>query len=199
MKTDLITRRDAVRRLALIMGGTLVGGDRFLRGASVSKTSSTVAFTEEEIALMDDIGDTIIPETTTPGAKAVGIGAFMVMMVDDCYETRDQAVFKAGLASLQETAKASFGSPFQSLSPSQRTDLLNRLDRDQRAHAVGKTETEPEHYFRMLKQLTLLGYFTSEIGATQALQYVETPGSLNGNAPYHKGDRNWFTPPSASI
>ena len=51
----------------------------------------------------------------------------------------------------------------------------------------------PNHYFRMIKELTLLGYFTSEIGATKALRYVAVPGRYDGSVPYKKGDRAWAT------
>ena len=54
-----------------------------------------------------------------------------------------------------------------------------------------KKVEEPPHYFRMMKELTLLGFFTSEIGSTKALRYVETPGSFDGDVPYKKGDRAW--------
>ena len=50
---------------------------------------------------------------------------------------------------------------------------------------------EPAHYFRMMKELTLLGYFTSEIGCTQAMRYVESPGRFDPNAPYAPGDKSW--------
>jgi hypothetical protein len=50
-----------------------------------------------------------------------------------------------------------------------------------------------------MKELTVLGYFTSEIGASQALRYVEVPGSFNGNVPYKKGDRAWFVAPNHGI
>ncbi|MCX6949827.1 MAG: gluconate 2-dehydrogenase subunit 3 family protein, partial [Opitutae bacterium] len=57
----------------------------------------------------------------------------------------------------------------------------------------------PPHYFKLYKQLTLLGYFTSEIGATQALRYLEVPGAYRGNDPYRKGDRAWYTPTGAGL
>jgi hypothetical protein len=56
-----------------------------------------------------------------------------------------------------------------------------------------KKEADPNHYFGMMKQLTLLGYFTSEIGATQALRYIAIPGKYEGCVPYKKGDKAWAT------
>ena len=79
------------------------------------------------------------------------------------------------------------------ISPQQRHDLLLQLDKEQKDYMTNKKETDPPHYFRMMKELTLLGYFTSEIGCTQARRYVETPGSYNGCVPYKKGDKAFAT------
>jgi len=76
-------------------------------------------------------------------------------------------------------------------SPEERTSFLSTLDTEQKAYTEKKSTEDPSHYFRMMKELTLLGFFTSEVGAKKALKYVETPGSYNGDLPYKKGDRAW--------
>ena len=76
-------------------------------------------------------------------------------------------------------------------SAQERTSFLTALDTQQKAYMDTKKSEEPPHYFRMMKELTLLGFFTSEIGSTKALRYVETPGSFDGDVPYKKGDRAW--------
>ena len=70
--------------------------------------------------------------------------------------------------------------------------MLSAIDREMSAQEKKRGETP--HYFSMMKELTLLGYFSSEIGCTHALRYAETPGSYDGDVPYHKGDRAWFDP-----
>lgn len=194
-----ITRREAIARLALVMGGALIGGESWLRGEIIAGKIQPNDFSAADITLLDEIGDTIIPATDTPGAKATAIGAFMVMMVNDCYDNAHHAAFKAGLAKIDAASHAKFGKDFLSATPAERTALLNTLDAEQKQHNAAKSANEPAHYFRMMKQLTLLGYFTSEIGATQTLRFVEVPGSLDGNAPYKKGDRAWFIAPTRSI
>ncbi len=72
-----------------------------------------------------------------------------------------------------------------------RASLLIKLDGEQKAYTETKKPEDPSHYFRMMKELTLLGFFTSEIGSTKALRYIETPGSFDGDVPYKKGDRAW--------
>ena len=75
----------------------------------------------------------------------------------------------------------------------ERTAFLNDLDREQKLYTAKKKNSDPVHYFRVMKELTILGYFSSEIGSTQALRFIEVPGSFNGSAPYKKGDRAWFS------
>lgn len=196
-----MTRREALMKMAVALGAT-VAGPRLL--AAAFQPGPPVGFTPADLALLDEIGDTIIPPTDVPGAKATGIGAFMAMMINDCYEADEQAVFKAGLKRLPADYAAKHGEPFLTGQPAKRTAFLNELDREQRAHTsrIRKERREaglPEnggapHYFRLMKELTLLGYFTSEIGCTQALRYAEVPGSFNGDAPYVKGDPDWADP-----
>ncbi|HET7537744.1 MAG TPA: gluconate 2-dehydrogenase subunit 3 family protein [Candidatus Didemnitutus sp.] len=195
MNADLMNRREAIARLSLLLGGALIGGNAYLSGAPVEGKTLAGDFSAADLALMDEVGETIIPTTNTPGAKSVGIGAFMAMMVRDCYTDDNHAVFKAGLGQIEAAAKKKFGTSFMQCSPAQRTELLSELDREQQRHHAHKPIGEPEHYFRMLKQLTVVGFFTSEVGANKVLRYVEVPGGYDGAVPYKKGDRAWFTPP----
>lgn len=195
MNAELLNRREAIARLAMIMGWAVVGSESLLRGASVAGKKTAPGFSDEERALMDEIGETIIPATDTPGAKAANIGAFMTLMVTDCYDDAHHAVFKAGLENIAASAAQRFGKSFVAGTPVQRTALLNELDAEQRAHQLHRAKGEPAHYFRLLKELTVVGYFTSEIGCTKALRHMEAPGAYRGNEPYKKGDRAWFVAP----
>ncbi|GGZ29326.1 twin-arginine translocation pathway signal protein [Echinicola pacifica] len=177
-----MNRRDALKSVVLMMGGTMVGATAILTGCSPEKQIEGLDFTPEEIAFLDEIGDTIIPTTDTPGAKAVGIGSFMVMMVKDTYWEDQQNEFIDGLNKLRAGFKDEVGSDFMSASAEQRTSYLNKLNAD------ANKEDGPK-YFNMLKDLTVLGYFTSEIGASQALSYVEVPGKWEPCIDYKKGDK----------
>ena len=197
---NLLNRREAIARLALFMGGAaVIGSQSFLSGAPLAGKTTANDFTAADIALLDEIGDTIIPTTNTPGAKAAGIGAFMVWMVNECYDDAQHAAFKSGLAAVNAASTAKHGHDFLAASAAERTALLNELDAEQKRYNGTKAKDAPAHYFRMMKQLTLLGYFTSEIGATQALRFTEVPGRFDGDVPYQKGDRAWFQGPSRSI
>jgi len=195
----LWTRREAIERVVMLLGGTaLVGHSAMLAGCATPRAVDDAAtdgvavlFTDDDIALLDEIADTILPETDTPGAKAAGVGPFIALMVADTYTERDQRVFKAGLRALDDEARVRYGVGFAAASPAERVALLERLDAEQLEYMRHRPDGEPAHYFRMLKELTLLGYFTSEIGYTQAMRYVETPGRFEPCVPHAPGDKVW--------
>lgn len=189
-----MNRRDALSRVALILGGTVIGANVFLEGCTpADKKAATTgaAFTADDIAFLDEVAETIIPETDTPGAKAAAVGAFMTVMVNDCYTPADQEVFKQGINLLKEAANKKFNKSFMDLTAAEKNTFLNELDKEAKEYQSSKKADQPNHYFRMMKELTLLGYFTSEPGATKALNYVLVPGKYEGCVPYKKGDRAW--------
>ncbi|HKO15059.1 MAG TPA: gluconate 2-dehydrogenase subunit 3 family protein [Gemmatimonadaceae bacterium] len=193
-----IDRREAIRRVSALLGGVaLVGGSAIWTGcardraAVVASSAGVGAFTPPDIALLDDVADTILPETSTPGARAAHTGAFMAMMVTDCYDERDQKIFKDGMAKLDAAARTAGAASFTAATPAQRLSVLEALDREQKAYMDAKKPDDPAHYFRMMKELALLGYFTSEIGYTKAQRYVESPGRFDSCVPYHPGDKAW--------
>lgn len=181
-------RRDAVKYISLLLGGTIVGGSAFLSGCK-SKTGVTLDFTDAQIALLNEVAETILPTTDTPGARDAKVGEFMKVMVNDTYEEKDQKTFLEGFVKLDGTSEKMFQKPFIDLNEAQRHDLLVAVDTEQKEYMANRKEGDPGHYFRMMKELTLLGYFTSEIGATKALRYVERPGRYDGCVDYKKGDR----------
>lgn len=199
-----MNRRDALARVAIIMGGTLIGGDYLLSSCSSpaekkdTKASAAVKkekplLSQDQVAYLNEVGETILPTTKTPGAKAADVGSFMAVMVKDCYEPKDQQIFLEGLTKLEQASKQKSGKGFLESTPEQRTALLTALDAEQKNYSKTKTLEAPNHYFRMMKELTLLGYFTSEVGATKALRYLPVPGKYDGCVPYKKGDRAWAT------
>ena len=206
-----ITRREIIQQIVVLLGGTaLAGGDRVLAFSfeeetlAQTMTQGVGAFTVADIALLDEIAETILPETSTPGAKAAKTGAFMALMVTDVYTLPLQQVFGEGLRSVDDECRRAHGTPFMQATPAQRLSVVEALDREQqrvmdarraeptnRAPAPESTSTEPAHYFRLMKELVLLGYFTSEIGCTKALRYIESPGRFDPCAPHAPGDRAW--------
>lgn len=187
-----MSRREALFRVSALLGGMTAGGTALLSGCALSGSRPAgELFSAEDIALLDGIADTILPATETPGARDAEVGAFMTVMVADTYTAAEQAIFFDGLESLNAESLAEFGVPFMAASQADRTSLLERLDREQHAYMRSRSGDAPVHYFRMLKELTLNGYFTSEIGYTEAMRYVESPGRFDPCVPYAVGDRAW--------
>ena len=204
-----MNRRDAIGRVALIMGGAVIGAEYFLSGCKSTATQVSDLFDADHVAFLNEVADTILPATSSPGAKAANVGQFMAVMVRDCYEPKDQKIFLEGIGKLDAASRKKFSGKFLDISPAQRTDLLIALDAEQKDYykqqykkldadmAKHKGDAKyvpadiPNHYFKMIKELTLLGYFTSEVGATKSLRYIETPGHYDGCMPYKKGDKAW--------
>ena len=185
-----IDRREAIRRVTALLGGVALtgGGSLFSAVERAHARAATIrqvgTFTAQDIALLDEVADTILPETKTPGAKAVHTGAFMALMVTDTYDERHQAIFRDGIQKLSDAA-------FMAATPAQRLAKLELLDREQKTYMDTRAQGAPPHYFRLMKELTLLGYFTSEIGCTQAQRYRETPGRFDPCVPYTPGEAAW--------
>jgi len=191
-----MNRRDAISRVSLLLGGTILGAEAFLSGCSQPEKnigSAGINFSNDDVAFLDEVAETILPATDTPGAKEAKVGEFMTRIVRDCYTDKDQKIFIDGMLKLNESSKKKYGHGFLDIKPEERHDLLVEMDKEQKAYAANKKEEDPTHYFRMMKELTLWGYFTSEPGATKALRYVAVPGKYEGCIDYKKGEKAWAT------
>lgn len=216
-------RRELLKMIAVLTGGAFVGGEFILSGCKNNPTSSGSLFTSEDIQFLNTVADTLLPETSSPGAGAANVGTFMARMVDDCYEPVDQKIFVAGIQSINEAAQKKYSKTFMKLTNGERTALLNEIDKASREAVKKGNEAfaglKPEdwekitlernfsgkdpvkeklrdvsgYYFVQMKQLALLGFFTSKEGATKALRYVAVPGKYDGALPYKKGDKAWAT------
>ena len=248
-----MNRRQAILRVTALLGGTaLVGGaglwamlDRPRPGATDASAELPAKppgdFTSGDVALLDEIAETILPATKTPGAKAAQTGAFMALMVTDCYSPAERTTFREGMRKLDAACRRDHQVPFMQATPAQRLAVLTPLDLEQKQDAdardaaarraqslaplperraakadadtdagvdtpaaetsrsaaseerQAKIEPEPPpvHYFRMMKELALLGFFTSEIGYTQVMRYSEVPSRFDPCIPYRAGEPQW--------
>ena len=183
-------RRELLKMVALATGGVVIGGEFFLAGCkSKDVVVAGTAFSNENIAFLDEVAETIIPKTTTAGAKEAEVGKFMTVMVNDCYEEADQKVFHDGMKELDEACKKMHGHSFMKGEPAHRKELLTSIDKEAKEYMKVKKKEDPNHYFFLMKQLSLLGYFTSKPGLEQNFDYQQVPGKFNGAVPYKKGDK----------
>ena len=139
----------------------------------------SMTISAEQEALLAEVADVIIPTTTTPGAKAAGAEKFIVRVIRDCYPLEDQKKFYSGLEKLDKDSREVYQKGFVGLDETQKKDIVKR----------GTVSDKP--FFLQMKGLTLTGYFTSEIGATQALDYLPIPGRFDGSWPMPKGQKSW--------
>ena len=192
-------RRELLKNIALLTGAAFIGGDLFLTGCK-SGASLEAGFTPATISLLDEVAETIIPATKTPGAKAAKVGEFMKVFVTDCYPATHQTAFTKGIIDLDEACKKANGKSFMDCEAKQRHDFLVALEKeaktfnepiDKENNGKKDEDKKPLHYYTMMKQLTLFGFFTSKTGATETLRHIQVPGKYIGDYPYKKGDRAW--------
>jgi hypothetical protein len=204
-----LKRREALNRVAILMGGAVSAPTlmALLEGCTTkTATGGPFKLTADYQGLVAEIAEIIIPATSTPGAKAAGVGPFIELMLKDCYSDAQGAHFIKGLDALEEKAKAAGGN-FLSLNIDQQITVLKEME------AAGKSEMEQvakakevdaetgkvkddgsaaeqvAPFFNIMKELTLFGYFTSEIGATQALDFVPIPGKFEGCIDLKEGQK----------
>ena len=149
----------------------------------------------DEALIVTQVADIIIPKTDTPGAKDVGVPRFIDIMLKDCYTKEDQDHFLSGLKAFDAGAKTEYGDVFLDLAPEKKIEYVGKV------HGVAlqeQKEIQPapkRPFILMMKELTMLGYFTSEPGATQVLQYVAVPGAYHGCVPLSEAGngKTWAT------
>ena len=186
---DGMNRREALRRTALLIGGAVSAPTiaALLAGcdARTGETGwSPRALNGDQTELVATIAEHIIPETDTPGARSTGVHRFIDTMLAEYYTPDDRRRFLAGLEDVDARAKRSGGKSFLRLAPKEQVALLGELDRD--AYAQPATP-----FFRTMKELTILGYYTSEPGATRELHHVPVPGRFEGCVPLAQVGRTW--------
>lgn len=175
----MINRREAVERLSLILGGALSTQITAGLMGQVLNQGTSVEVTPAQKALLAELAEVIIPATDTPGAKAAGVEAFITRVIRDCYELEAQETFYAGLAGIDEASLEAHGKSFTA------------LDEDQKAAIVKDATKNDKDFFREMKALTVTGFCTSEIGATQVLEYLPIPGKFEGDVPLQPGQKAW--------
>ena len=122
-------RRELLKQIALLTGGLVIGGELFLSGCKTT-AKADAGFSAASIALLDEVGETIIPATATPGAKAAQVGDFMKIFVTDCYTADEQAVFTKGILQLEEATDKMYKKSFMDCDAIQRKELLLSLEKE---------------------------------------------------------------------
>ena len=134
-------------------------------------------FSDDEFHLIEGITDALLPETSTPGALDAKVPYFIDLVVKNCMSNDDQQLIKKGLQQMNEQEK------FSSLSSAEKSNAIKKID-----EAAFKDDAD-KTWFRIVKKLSLIGYFTSQEGMTKALNYVKVPGDYKACIPYKQGEK----------
>ena len=176
-----MTRREAVKTTGVLLSGILITSTGLTACGGDARKVGVGVLSAEDQALVEEIADTLLPATaSSPGAKAAGVGPVINLLLTDCREPAQQQRVVDGLKQFRNTV----GDHFASMSQSDRENWLRRIDAEAKAR-------NGEHYFALLRELSLQAYFSSEIGTTKALRYIMTPGKWLGCIPLQPGQPAW--------
>lgn len=192
MNTD-IKRRDALKLLSALAISSAIPGELWALGrtihAQVAAGSKLRTLNPHQDATVALIADMIIPTTETPGAKAARVDEFIDLILTDWSDDDERQLFLRGLADLDQHSRSLHGNDFVDCSNKQQVDLITEMDNQLAADwktvdRLSRRDPEPPRtFFYLMKHLTLVGYYTSDIGAQQELQYEIIPTQHGGCIP----------------
>jgi len=170
-----------LNRRALVLGAVfLVGGaaalTRFSRQPRGESAADAVVLTTDQFALLEQVTDVIIPTTDTPGAIGAGVPTFLRELLSAWGNAESRAEFASVLERIDQRSWTSHGAAFLELSADQRLEIMRAIDAESIA-----AQDKP---YRKFKYLVLLGYYNSQIGATQELRYELVPGAWRACVPF---------------
>ena len=188
-----MNRRELLQRVAWMMGGAISAPAALgvLGGCSAKKEIGwkPVFLSDEQAALVAEVAEIIIPKTDTPGAKDAGVPAFIDTLLKDVYTQEDRDRYLAGLKAFDDGAQSKYGKPFMQLGKKEQAEYVQAANDEAVAVELAydpRPKTLRRPFILMTKELSLLGFFTSEPGATQVLQHVAVPGAYQACVPLAK-------------
>lgn len=200
-----MNRREAIQRTTMMLG-YVMSGPALMGVLNGCKATPEAAFkpeflTMDQAVLVEEIAEIIIPKTDTPGAKDVGVPMFIDKILKGVYSTEDQERFIRELTAFEEDAKKTHGDNFVSLSAEDKNahfkkhhDEAYKNSKGGFSNAWWNAGSQGSKPFMVeMKELTLLGFFTSEPGATEVLQYNQVPGPYKGCVPLAEVGKQWAT------
>lgn len=192
MSTDnKIDRKEAIKRAGLLLGGVVFAPNILgvLNGCTATPGDWTPKlFSTEQASVVSALSDVILPADDSPAASDLGVPEFIETMVNEVYSEAQRAEFLEGLDKFADDFRTDIEVEFADGSDTDKYDFTyyqNRL----------AVEEDPASnpFFLSFKELTLLGYFTSEVGASEVLRYQAVPGNYEGCIPYDEVGKTWAT------
>ena len=188
-------RRSIIKRISLgILAATAgVGGYYTFQ----LRKSPDIESLDANKALIEELAETIIPETDTPGAKTAKCADTIIKLVKDCTDKSSQNRFIDGLSSLKDYTQSSFGKEYAALTTEEKHRILQHFEKQGQPQKglLGKAERKllGNSFFTTLKNYTVIAWCTSKAGATQGLAYDFIPGSFIADIPLANGQKSWAT------
>ncbi len=191
-----MNRREALQRVALLMGGTISAPllNAVLSGCApsarqVEKPWLPQTLTPEQNELVAAMAEMIIPATDTPGARAAKVNEFIDLILTEWYSSEERVRFVDGLNDLARRFQQAHGKDFLAGTTEQQTAMLTALDDE--ALAARRTGVKDLPFFAMMKELTLVGYYTSTIGMTEELVFQPATDRFEGCIPLGRVGKTW--------
>lgn len=182
-----MNRRTVLKNLALVIGGSVLLPSCLHSDGTSYIQLKHVQINEDQQKLMADVAETIIPKTNTPGAKELGLPAFTLKMIDDCFNKKEQEAFVAGLAAFQNKIKKEYGRDFSDLGDKQREAILTAIEREANKPPQKNQKPDPVNmFYGSVKGQTIFGYTTSQYFMTKEIVYELVPGRYNAHYPVSK-------------
>ena len=200
-----MNRRDAIQRTALALGYA-ISAPAIMGVLNGCKATPELAFkpaffSEGQARSIEALSEIIIPKTTTPGAKDVGVPLFIDTMLKEVYTKEHQDAFLKDLTAFEDDAKKTFGDSFGECSAANQLTHFKKYHDAAFANPAKKPAlgwwnprpAEEKPFILKVKELVLLGFFTSQIGAEEVLQYKQVPGPFKGCVPLAEVGKTWAT------
>jgi hypothetical protein len=184
-------RRQALRLLASAATLPLLSREAFslFQAAHEQLSEQRVLKTlnPHQNATVTTIAEIIIPQTSTPGAKAARVNEFIDLILTEWYDEEEKSTFLTGLADVDSRTRELYSKDFVECGEKQQVEILQALDDEvaARTEDVRRRRNRPpeKNFFFMMKQLTLVGYYTSQIGFEQELHGEIIPSRHAGCVP----------------
>lgn len=186
-----IDRKEAIKRTGLLLGGVIFAPNILgvLKGCSAAPGDwDPVLFSGEQARVVTALADVILPADDTPGASDVGVPKFIETMVNEVYNEEQRQQFMDGLNKFTEDYRSELQAEYFDGTDEQRYEFTYHQNELALEESPGGSP-----FILTFKELTMLGYFTSEVGATQVLRYEAVPGVYEGCIPVEEVGRTWAT------
>ena len=170
-----ITRRTLIKQLMLGAGAAALLPSCVFDKKEKAVDGTAFLLSKDQNQLLADIAETIIPKTSTPGAKELKVEEFINVMVTDCFDKETQDKFSKGLTAINDLSEKRFDKLFTEITQEQRNQLFSDIATKQQDISADLTE-----FFPLVKGLTIRGYMASEYIMTEVNPWPLVPGPSKG-------------------